>query len=253
MPVHLSGAKTVTDFIGTKKIAYKYPEGLDLTPGSKMHTNLVSLVMDRAQESYHVIKDRHDSWNQVARSLSAYVRPDEKTKWEKKQVSSPVIVPVTFATLETILTYCVAAFLENPIFRYEGRSPEDVIGAILMQQVVSAQNDYSFAGLNLHTQWRDSFAFGFGATATRWTKTKGKRNVFTPERGRFAEFFAGAGNQRVQEDVTIFEGNEIINLDPFKYLPDPNVPIHDVQAGEYVGWYERDNRLSLLTQEKSDE
>ena len=236
-----------------QRFDYDYPNELDLDPKSDFHKGLIDLVMSRAHESYNVIKSRHSSWNQIARSLSAYTRPEDVNTWKDKQKSDPIIIPVTFATLETILTYMVATFLDNPIFRYTGRSPEDEVGALLLQHVIAAQNDFSTIGLNLHTQWRDSFAFGFGAAATSWKTTVGKRSVFSPRRTGIEAFFLGNGGlERSLEEFTLFEGNEQINIDPYKYLPDPNVPIHEPQSGEFVGWFERDNRVSLLTQEKSD-
>ena len=42
------------------------------------------------------------------------------------------------------------------------------------------------------------------------------------------------------------------NVDPYCYLPDPNVPLHNVQKGEYVGWLDRDNLLNLLNDEIVD-
>jgi hypothetical protein len=41
--------------------------------------------------------------------------------------------------METILTYLVAAFLQDPIFRYEGAGPEDITGALLMELAVGLQ------------------------------------------------------------------------------------------------------------------
>ena len=42
------------------------------------------------------------------------------------------------------------------------------------------------------------------------------------------------------------------NIDPYSYLPDPNVPIHEVQQGEYVGWIEQTNYMKLIELEKND-
>jgi len=246
MPVYLKGSSgqqnsaTPESLYNMENMGYEYPNGLDLKPGSKLHTLIVNNIVDRAKESYNYMNSRHSSWNQIVRSLSAYTRPDDKTDWEEKQKTSPIIVPITFATLETILTYFVATFLDNPIYRYSGRSPEDAIKALLLQHIIQAQTEYMSAGLALHTQWRDAFAFGFGASAVSWKK----------EKGSFTNFDVDTGERGLNE-VTVFEGNELINIDPFKYLPDPNVPIENPQAGEFVGWFERDNRLSLMRQENA--
>lgn len=254
MTVNLKGNNRVisASSLKHKNKGYKYPDGLNLRPGSDLHETIINLVMDRAEESYRVMQSRHDSWNQISRSLSAYIRPEDQDAWKDKQKSSPIIVPVSYATLETILTYFVATFLDDKIFRYSGRNPEDEIGAILLQNNIAAQNDFANNGLALHTQWRDSFSYGFGATALRWTSSVGKRATFSPTNTDIKKYLYGAGGERTFEDYMIFEGNEIINIDPFAYLPDTNVPIHDVQAGEFVGWFERTNRMAILSEEKNE-
>jgi hypothetical protein len=54
--------------------------------------------------------------------LTAYIRSDEaelalKSRSDRKPVS--IVVPQSYAMLEILLTYMVAALLESPIFRYE--------------------------------------------------------------------------------------------------------------------------------------
>ena len=42
-------------------------------------------------------------------------------------------------------------------------------------------------------------------------------------------------------------------MNPYLYLPDINVPIHDPQAGEYVGWVNPTNYMNLLSEEETSE
>ena len=88
MPVHLEGAfrKVNAENLANIKedMGYKYPEGLDLRPGSKLHTDIVEMVLERADESAKLMNVRHDSWNQISRSLSAYIRPDDEDDWVEK-------------------------------------------------------------------------------------------------------------------------------------------------------------------------
>ena len=136
---------------------YNYPNGLDLRPGSELHNMIVDNVLEYAQTSYGVMKCRHPYWKEIDHKLTAYITLDDaeeivKDKDPRKPVS--VVVPYSYATLETILTYFVSVFLDDPIFRYEGFTSEDKIGAILLEKVVELQCIRNKVGLALHTQLR---------------------------------------------------------------------------------------------------
>jgi len=234
---------------------YDYPNGLNLKPGSKMHEKLKEHILRRARESQRVISRRYDSWDTIANSLRAYTTPLDNKNIKKKNKSAPVIVPVSYATLETLLTYFTSAFLQDSIFKYEGVGPEDVAGAALLEYIIKKHTHYNTMGLNLHTQWRDSFSYGFGVVAPSWKTVIGSKTV-TKNTGFGSEVlgqFIKTGSKMVQEDAVLFEGNDLSNINPYKYLPDPNHPIHEVQSGEYVGWIDLSNRLALLEEEKNGE
>jgi hypothetical protein len=115
----------------------------------------------------------------------------------------------------------IAAFFRDPIFRYEGYSPDDVIGSILMEQVINLHCNKFKVMLNLHTQFRDAFSYGFGAVIPTWKTTANG----------------------------LYSGNALENIDPYLFLPDPNVPINRLQDGEYVSWISDNNYLDLLAEE----
>ena len=56
---------------------YKYPNGLDLRPGSQLHGQLIINILNRARQSYSVMQRRHEAWNKIDDTLTAYVASDE--------------------------------------------------------------------------------------------------------------------------------------------------------------------------------
>ncbi len=236
---------------------YDYHNGLDLKPGSKLHNNIVDKIMERAYASKRIMSGRYDAWRKIDWTLSAYVQVDDKEEDiisadYRKPVS--IVFPYSYAILETLLGYLVAAFFQDPIFRYEGVSPEDTIGAIMMEKIVDIHCNKSKVALNLHTMFRDSLAYGFGVSAPGWNVVTGQKTRIknTGYRGMFG-MLLGQGQEKVVEDATLFEGNELLNIDPYLCLPDPNVPIHDIQKGEFFGWIDKTNIMNLLSDEKNDE
>jgi len=230
MPPLLYGNTATEDIVQlTKKdFNYDYPNNLDLKPGSALHEKIKNKILERATESASIMSSRFESWNEQDQFLTAYKRIDSDEKKvkdvdDRKPVS--IVFPYSYAILETLLSYMMGAFFREPLFRYEGYSPDDVMGSILMEQVVNLHCNKFKVMLNLHTMFRDAFVYGIGVVAPIW-KVHSRGN---------------------------FEGNALINIDPYRYLPDPNVAADKIQDGEFVGWASDTNYMDLLTEEGNDE
>jgi hypothetical protein len=236
---------------------YDYPRRLKLKPATEFHDKLLERVMRRARDSQRVMSRRYSHWRDIDKVLRTYVPPEDAEAKEgektKTKTAKTFIIPQTNATLEILLTYMVAAFIQDPIWKYEGIGPEDVIGAELMTHVVHQQAMRNRVGLSLHTQWRDSFAYGVGVTSPVWERRLGKRTVVR-ERGVMDTlrnlFLVSDRGRESEEDVLIYEGNKLVNIDPYSYLPDPDVSAHDVQSMEFAGWVEKTNYMAVLGRDK---
>lgn len=237
MPYILTGndLKINNDMFVGKEFDYDYPGRLDLRPTSELHNSIVSKLLRYALESSRIASERHSSWNKMDDKLRAYIALDKderKVRAEDWRKPVSIVFPYSYAILETLISYLVASSIQDPIFRYEGQSPEDVAGGLLLEKVIGLHCIRNKVALNLHTFFRDACAYGIGVVSPQWTVQMGKRR----------------GVERV-----MFEGNSLVNVDPYCYLPDPSVAIHDVQAGEFSGWLDRTNIMDLLSQEPDDE
>lgn len=240
------------------KYTYRYPRGNALAPGEPMHDFIRDEVLRRAQISRSAIQNRFSSWQEVDKMLTAYIDLSESEKALKaSDITVPVsiVLPLSYATLEILLTYLTAAFLDDPIFRYSGRNPEDEIGAALLELLISIQTQKGKAGMHLHTIFRDMFAYGFGIGAPTWVQKFGYKRVRS---GRgltsdpFDRFVAvDQSSQRVE--ALLYEGNKLAAIDPYHFLPDPHTPISDLQESEFVGWITRTNINNLLRLESSSD
>ena len=260
MPHVVQGNPKARDLTELKRYDYDYdyPDSLDLRIGSEIHSKIVTEVMLRADESANVMKRRFDSWNEIDSTLTSYIALDDKEKDIKaddgrKPVS--IVYPYSYAILETLLSYLVAAFLEDPIFRYEGVSPEDTLGAIMLEKVVGLHCHRFKLGLALHTMFRDALAYGIGATVQTWKEHRGMKIV--RRNNKILDYLKGMFVEQpfrdILEDQILFEGNAVENIDPYLILPDPNIPIHKAAEGEFFGWIEHDNFFSMLKEEETDE
>ncbi len=235
---------------------YVYPEELDLKPDSDLHKELLAKIMARAQASRSTMSSRYESWRKIDKNLEAYVPLDEdeaaiKTKDSRKPLQ--VIIPMSFAIRETLVTSVISSLLGEYFFPLEGEGPEDVVGGLLMKKHIQRQMLRGKAELPIHTAISDGFTYGIGAVSPRWhteygtvTKTEdtGYKNFFN--------VFKKTGKASFQERDLIWEGNVLDSIDPYLYFPDPDVGGHEPQEGEFVAWLKRDNRISLLEREAND-
>lgn len=231
---------------------YKYPYGLDLRPGGELHESLRTEIWQRASESHNIMQNRFESWKEIDHTLTAYIAPDsfEKTVLDndpRKPVS--IVIPVAYAALDVNTTFLMSLFGEPPVFRYSGQDPTDEVGAVLLTKVIQAQVHRAKMLLNLHTLWRDSYAYGIGVVTPIWNSEYGSTYEREPQ-GLLSKIGSMFGfSEPLMRESLLWEGNYLENVDPYCYLPDPNVPSHDVQKGEYVGWVVPTNRMVLLAEE----
>jgi len=235
-----------------ERFEYDYPEGLDLRPDSKLHKKLRDMIQERALNSATKMSGRHGNWNDIDHTLTAYIPTTEAERMVKDRDSRKpisIVFPYSYTVLETLLSFYTAAFIQDPIFRYEGVGPGDVIGSILLEKLIGIQCIKNKVGLNLHTQARDAFAYGFGVVTPTWVTEYGPKTVVKSNRN-----FMGISlpDSKIEmPDALLYEGNALENIDPYLYLPDPTVPIHCPQDGEYVGWMSPTNYMTLLDKEKN--
>lgn len=251
-----------------RDLDYEYPDGLDLRPRAEnvLHKNLVNKVLTAADDSFSTMQMRHSQWNLIDRTMTAYIplstyeqslrqRREKKGQdflSENKPVS--VVLPNTYAVEDTILTYLTQVFLMPPVFQYEGQGPEDEIGAKLMEVLVANQVHRTKSVLDMHVGFRDCLRYGISGSTMRWVEqwSLRARKRAIPTYSILSGEVSSMEYEREIVEELVFEGNEAQCIDPYRVLPDPNVSIHRIRDGEFFGWVEITDYMSLLSQEKYD-
>jgi hypothetical protein len=236
---------------------YTYPYDLKLKPDTPDHDELVQLFVKKIQASYDVMSTRYATWADVDRMLTAFIPLDEEEKRDKKEDDRrpiSVVVPVSYAALETLLTYQVAAFLtEYPFLRYTSTDTADDVGVAKLQAFIGFDCYKMKFPLKQHSLWRDSFAYGISAGFCTWERKVGYRTRTKV----FDDTLSGIGasiNKTYVKDKELVvrrEGNDITVIDPFNFFPDPSVPLENLQKGEFVGFVESTTIVDLLRKEQT--
>lgn len=241
MPAVELGAYNGMENVVNQDFHYKYPEGLDLRPTSQLHSKIVQKLLRRVQVSSEYLQGRRNSWQEIDRTLSAYIPlsdVDKKARCKNSDAPVSIVFPHSYAILETLTSFMDGVFLKQPIFHYRGNSPEDTAGAILLEKIVELHCQRNKVGLSLHTAFKDSLAYGVGAVFPMWKQKFGWRTQSV-----YDEF----GNLTKQSTPSLlFEGNAIENVDPYQLLLDPNYGVQAVQDSEFVGFVRRTNYYNLI-------
>ena len=241
---------------------YEYPRGLDLHPKSELHRNLLNKILNCTENAKRVLDGMKPEWKKIEWSLNAYVPLDEaesiqKTKDWRKPVS--VVVPMTFASRETFLTYLHSAFNQNPIHKYRGYGDARV-ATMLLERVIAKQTQWFKEILQLNTMWSDGLTYGIGAANVRWAKHRVKRTITkevdellhealkgTPYKSKIGDII------RYFEDDVAYEGTRLDSIDPYHLLLDPNSTPNDYQNAEFIGWMAKASLYDLMLREADPE
>lgn len=239
--VEMGAYNAASEIYVGEDFGYKYPLGLDLRPDSPLHQKIVTRILQRTRVSSENLADRRSSWQEIDRTLTAYIplsEVDKKVSCRDPLAPVSIVFPHSYAILETLTSFMDGVFLKQPIFKYRGNSPEDTAGAILLEKIIELHCQRSKVGLSLHTAFKDGLAYGVGAVFPMWKQKFGWRT--RAEKDEWGQQF------KVSEPALLFEGNAIENVDPYQLLLDPNYGVQAIQDSEFVGFVRRTNYYNLI-------
>lgn len=244
---------------------YQYPDLPSLNPKGEVHKKLRDMLWERAGMARHQIAQRHEDWRAIDRVLRGYIRTSDYDRWQKERRTSDrktqrgtvlpqLVMPITYANLETMMTYMVAAFFRNPMIEYKGFSPEDYGKGLLMQHVVRQHVHRNRVELKVYYAIQDALKYGVGFGAPIWMKEYGMIPRVQEQGFSLRNLFVRTSSQVSFEEGLLYEGNDMVNIDPYTLVLDPNGQVDDMQTFEYFGWIEETNLLTLIEEEEdSDE
>jgi len=224
---------------------YVYPNGLDLKPGSEYHDKLLGTIMKRARLGVDAMSARYEKFDEVDRLLRLYMPPTKEE--EKIKITDPtkpisIVIPASYANLETIMANIATQFMQLPIFKYIGVGPEDTVGTMLMEKVIEYQTVWAGMPTGIYSVIRDALAYGIGAVSPKFVVEEG-----VISRKSQGALYEAPTVERVMD--VIYEGNVLDVISPYSYIPDPNVPAERAHSSDCNGYVDRTTRLKLLESE----
>jgi len=221
--------------------------GMDTTP----HDRIRNLIKELRGMSRRSMSKHFDRWSDAEDLYKSYrVEDTEDSETEAKFGVKKIVVPYTFAQVQTVLHFLLTIFTQSqPTLRYEGREPADVLPARLLELIV--EYDYTqMQGYVLLYNWiQATLVYGVGVVYNDWMMESMFRTIPKEDDkvimvGEFPVKVPGRGKR--QEEHVTKEGNLSKVVDPFLFFYDPRVPIADLQDGEFAGHRSFSRRHQLI-------
>lgn len=229
-----------------------------LKPGTDRHACVLAYLKERIDMSDRKMRQFHSRWQVNEMKYQAYIQLDDFEKIlkdlnnaGKSPLALNITVPYSFATINTIVTYLLHTFAgRKPIFQVGSNKSETTEAATMMETVLQYNADRVRLVKVIYQFLMDTQIYGVGIKRTAW-KTERKLRTVWKEQPKVAMFGIPMGTEKVKvrENKLVYAGNSVDTIDPFMFLPDPRVPMHEVnRRGEFVFWktYEGKHGLKLM-------
>lgn len=217
-----------------------------LKPGSELHGKVLKHVQDRLRMSERAMAKFYDRWRVNEKKVQAYIDlPDfeqqlkELTNSGKPANPVSITVPYAFATIWTVVTYLIHTYCgRKPMFPVGSHQAEAVDAAQMMETVLQYNAEH-IRLIRTFFQWfLDGEVYGCGVVRTLWEQEEKMRTVWVEgSPGGAVTPGLPAKKMRTRQKRVVFEGNNVMSVDPFMFFPDPRVPMVECnRRGEFVFW-----------------
>lgn len=226
-----------------------------LAPRSELHGKVLAYVKERLDLSERAMSRFYDRWRVMERKVQAYIdlpKYDEVLRQENDKGRPAQVVSITLpyihATIASICTYLIHTFAgRKPMFQIGTYRADTVQNARSLETCLQYNADHTRL-IKKMWQWIwDSCVCGVGVLRTEFRdvyKMRATRLVL-PQEGMLG-LIGGGAEAATQERRLVYQGNEVRNIDPFMFFPDPRVPMTEVnREGEFVFWRDYIGRHEL--------
>lgn len=208
------------------------------TPG-KFHDELLRHVKDLVTLSRGEMEKNYDKWDMY--DLMWRGKKDRDTqdvKASERKEPEKLCIPISYSQIETFVAFCNQVFTQRPTF-YElsASGTEDIQAAKVAESVLEHNLNYNnFKGDKLQQFLRNIGRFGIGIIKHSWDQKTCKVEQMVPMPMQVAPGMPQPINPPMMSqltDVVSYQGNIITVVSPYRFFPDPRVPITRFQEGEF--------------------
>jgi hypothetical protein len=226
-------------------------KSVSLPPNSTLHQRVLTLIKDRKTASKNLVQKNFRDWDRAEDLYRAWrIEDTDDRESQAEHGVSKLVVPVSFAQVQTQLTFLLATFTQrDPIFPVPPRNIEHARAAEASELVLDAQMDQAKIFVRLYLALRDALVLGRMVLHTDYLKQV-QRITKVAKKIKKIEFFGTPVSIEGKEDrsdfETLFEGNKVNVINPREFWHDPGVTLTDLQEGEFAGHTSFTNLVTFL-------
>ena len=206
-----------------------------------LHLTVVNALKSRWVASEKHMEKKIVRFDELEKLVRAYIpeaaataRAKSKYKKDGEATYYPIQIPHAYAELQTVHTYMAMSLLGRyPILQYSGRHGEAQNNELAVESIMDYQMRAGDNIIPLYIWLYDANKYGLGIVSNFWQEDW--RTISRIET-RTSELTGIEQKVKTKEKVLKYAGNKFHNIRPHDFLPDPRVPMGQVQKGEYCGW-----------------
>lgn len=219
------------------------PEVFEVPYESELHKQLIAAVKQRVRMSRDKFSSVHSRYTLDEEAYRAYIQPStkdsvrEELKRQGKPQFTTIYVPYTLAILWAAHTYWTSVFLgRTPVWQMTARHAEPHERVLAVEAMLDYQ---TYVGRHLvpYYLWlMDAGKYGRGILGTYWCDEYATTTRIEERPVEFLGLDTGK-KKKVKSTIKVpgYSGNRVYNVRPQDWYPDPRVPTHRFQDGEFCG------------------
>lgn len=221
------------------------------------HEKLLEDCLRDLKESRTEMSKHYDDWDLQDSVYRGEIIPDiEDRKQEERKKPVKMVVPNTFAQVQTFTSFLFLLLTQNEKFYTLGGSGDEDYGKKLVDsETLLAQNLVrNEFNTKLFQTLLDVPRFGVGILESCWTRQITHQFIQGPPRGVTVNgqtLSSSDGGSWVP--FVKYEGNEIKSVSPYKFFPDPQFPLTEFQKGTFCAVEEEYSMTALRGLESDGE
>lgn len=206
-------------------------------PESDFHSQMLKECLEQIRSSQDVWSTYYDKWD-LCQDVYKGERSPDKADYRARERKEPekMVVPMSFAQVQTFIAFCFHLYQQrNDFFELQGTGAEDAKAARIAEALLKRDLDYNKFTVLLYQFLLNIGRYGVGIIKHSWF-TDTKKQYVKQETQPTASLFGTALPPRIEmvmQDVVKFMGNKLIGISPYRFFPDPRLPMTQFQDGEF--------------------
>lgn len=191
------------------------------------------------KQSRSKMATRFENWDY---NLSIYkgIRHKDQEDLDARKNREPekFVVPLTYTQVQTFVTFAFLLYKQNERFyEFLATGPEDESYKDISERLVQRDLNHNNWDTVLYNSLLDNSRMGLGVVKSYWKKDLVDVPAVLP--GQITQAVAGplagaTGAQPTTIQAVKYEGNCVVNVDPYRFLPDLRLPLTRWREGQFV-------------------